>query len=101
MNKQKAAMSDTSSDQQSLKYEIRVIGHLDPRWSAWFDGLTLSLENDGTTLISGPIVDQAALHGVLRRLRDVGLSLVSITQVEALPPANTSENPHPTQRSTT
>jgi hypothetical protein len=94
-------MSSEATDQESPRYEIRVVGHLDPRWSAWFDGLALSLKDDGTTVISGPIVDQAALHGVLRRLRDVGLSLVSITQVETLPPANTPENPHPTQRSTT
>jgi hypothetical protein len=94
-------MSSEATDLESPRYEIRVIGHLDPRWSAWFDGLTLSLKDDGTTAISGPIVDQAALHGVLRRVRDVGLSLVSITQVETLPPANTPEHPHPTQRSTT
>jgi hypothetical protein len=84
-------MSAMSSDQESPRYQIRVVGHLDPRWSAWFDGLTLSPEDDGTTVISGPIVDQAALHGVLRQLRDVGLTLVSITP----------EHPHPTQRSTT
>lgn len=81
-------MSAESSDQASLGYEIRVIGHLDPRWSAWFDGLDLSLENDGTTVISGPIADQAALHGVLRRLRDIGLTLVSITQVDSTGPTH-------------
>ncbi len=86
--KRRAAMSAESSDQASLGYEIRVIGHLDPRWSAWFDGLDLSLENDGTTVISGPIADQAALHGVLRRLRDIGLTLVSITQVDSTGPTH-------------
>ena len=62
-------------------YEIRVKGHLDARWSAWFDGLSLSHESDGTTLMRGPVVDQAALHGVLQKLRDVGMPLVSVTQV--------------------
>jgi hypothetical protein len=94
-------MSAEATDQDSPRYEIRVIGHLDPRWSAWFDGLTLSLEDDGTTAISGPIVDQAALHGVLRRLRDVGLTLVSITQIDTIRPVITPEQRHPIQRSTT
>ena len=64
-----------------MHYAIRVKGHLDPRWSAWFDGLSLAAEDDGTTTLQGPIADQAALHGVLQRLRDVGLALVSVTQV--------------------
>jgi hypothetical protein len=69
-------------DQDSaLHYEVRVKGHLDARWSAWFDGLTLANESDGTTTIHGPIVDQAALHGLLQKLRDAGMSLVSVTQV--------------------
>ena len=70
-----------------MQYEIRIEGHLAPRWEAWFDGLTLSTEDDGTTTIHGPVVDQAALHGLLRKLRDVGLPLVSVTQV---PPAPTT-----------
>ena len=65
----------------STEYEIRVKGHLDPRWSAWFDGLSLAKEPDGSTIISGPVVDQAALHGLLQKLRDVGIPLISITQV--------------------
>ena len=65
------------------RYEIRLTGHLDARWAAWFDGLTVSHEGDGTTLISGPIADQAALHGLLQRVRDLGLPLVSVTRVEA------------------
>ncbi len=63
------------------QYEIRVKGHLDSRWSAWFDGLSLSNDIDGTTVIHGPVVDQAALHGLLQKLRDVGMPLVSVTQV--------------------
>jgi hypothetical protein len=63
------------------QYEIRVEGHLGSRWSAWFDGLSLTTEDDGTTVIRGPVVDQAALHGLLGKLRDVGLPLVSVLQV--------------------
>ena len=64
------------------RYEIRLKGHLDSRWAAWFDGLTLTTESDGTTLIHGPVVDQAALYGLLQKIRDMGLPLVSVTQVE-------------------
>lgn len=59
-------------------YEIRVRGHLGAHWAAWFDGLSLTRGEDGTTTIQGPIPDQAALHGVLRTLRDLGLPLVSL-----------------------
>ncbi|MCW2795575.1 hypothetical protein [Nocardioides sp.] len=59
---------------------IRVQGHLDPRWSAWFDGLTVTTESDGTTLIHGPVQDQAALFGLLQKLRDVGLPLLSVVR---------------------
>ena len=62
-------------------YEIRLTGHLDAHWTAWFDGLTISRESDGTTVISGSIVDQAALHGLLQRVRDLGLPLVSVHRV--------------------
>lgn len=61
-------------------YEIRLQGHLDARWSAWFDGLDLTTESDGTTVISGPVADQAALHGLLQKVRDTGLPLLSIHQ---------------------
>jgi hypothetical protein len=63
------------------RYEIRLHGHLATRWSAWFDGLALTRESDGTTLIEGPVVDQAALHGLLQKVRDTGLPLVSVTRV--------------------
>jgi hypothetical protein len=66
----------------SGRYEIRLKGHLDSRWAAWFDGLSLTNESDGTTIIRGPVVDQAALHGLLQKVRDLGLALVSVTQVE-------------------
>ena len=64
------------------RYEIRLQGHLDPRWSAWFDGLTLSREADGTTVIHGAVADQAALHGLLQRVRDIGLPLLSVTRID-------------------
>ena len=64
------------------RYEIRLKGHLDSRWAAWFDGLSLTNENDGTTIICGPVVDQSALHGLLQKVRDLGLPLVSVTQVQ-------------------
>jgi hypothetical protein len=71
-------------------YEIRVKGRLAARWSAWFDGLTIDTDtNDGTTAISGPIVDQSALHGLLQKLRDVGLTLISLTEL----PNNTPTEP--------
>ena len=68
------------------RYEIRLAGNLDARWASWFDGLTVGHEADGTTLVSGPIADQAALHGLLQRVRDLGLPLVSVTRDEADPP---------------
>ena len=71
----------TGQDAHSGRYEIRVRGHLAPHWAAWFDGMSLTRGTDGTTTIHGPVVDQAALHGLLRTLRDTGLPLVSVTQV--------------------
>ncbi len=64
------------------RYEIRLEGHLDSRWTAWFDGLALTQDSDGTTIIHGLVTDQAALHGLLQKVRDLGLPLVSVTQVE-------------------
>jgi hypothetical protein len=65
-------------------YRIRVQGHLDQRWTAWFDGLLLSHDLDGTTLLQGHVADQAALHGLLARVRDTGLTLVSVTRADGL-----------------
>ncbi len=64
-------------------YEIRVRGHLDSTWSAWFDGLTLTTLPNGDTVLAGPIADQAALHDVLTKVRDLALPLVAVSQVMA------------------
>ena len=64
-------------------YEIRLDGHLGSQWSDWFDGLTITLEDDGQTLLTGSVVDQAALHGLLKKVRDLGLPLLSVTRVES------------------
>ncbi len=72
-------------------YEIRIGGHLDQHWSVWFDGLTLTHESDGTTRLSGFVADQAALHGVLTKVRDLGIVLIS---VEAVDRAATPEADH-------
>ena len=63
-------------------YEIRIKGHLDDRWADWFEGLTITLEDNGDTLLTGPVVDQAALHGLLRKVRDLGIPLLSVNRVE-------------------
>jgi hypothetical protein len=65
------------------RYEIRLEGHLDDRWVNWFEGLTLTREDNGETLLSGPVVDQAALHGLLRKVRDLGMPLLSVTRVRS------------------
>jgi len=67
---------------QHQRYEIRLKGHLDDRWTEWFESLTVSLEEDGNTLLTGLVVDQAALHGLLKKIRDLGLPLVSVNQVQ-------------------
>jgi hypothetical protein len=67
---------------QPVVYQIRIKGHLDPKWKVWFEGLDITLEEDGDTILTGPVIDQAALHGLLRKVRDLGMTLISVTRVE-------------------
>jgi len=67
---------------QLMVYQIRVKGHLGRQWTDWFGSVTITLEDNGNTLLTGPVVDQAALHGMLRKVRDLGLPLVSVIRVE-------------------
>ena len=67
---------------QPMVYQIRIKGHLGPQWVAWFDGLAITLEADGETLLTGPVVDQAALYGLLRKVRDLGMPLISAVRVK-------------------
>jgi hypothetical protein len=76
------ASRDPTHADDAAAYEIRLVGHLDARWSAWFDGLSVTHERDGTSVIHYPAADQAALHGLLRKVRDLGLMLVSVNHVE-------------------
>ena len=79
-------MSETpasiKADPEPELYEIRLKGHLDDHWAGWFEGLTITLEENGSTLLSGPLADQAALHGILKKVRDLGLTLLSVNSVE-------------------
>jgi hypothetical protein len=70
---------ETRSAAMSQYYEIKIKGHLDPRWSDWFEGLELTDLDGGETMLSGPLADQAALHGLLERIRDLNLTLISVT----------------------
>jgi hypothetical protein len=65
-----------------LVYQIRIKGHLGPQWTDWFEGLIITQEENGDTLLTGPVVDQAALHGLLKKVRDLGMPLTSVTRVE-------------------
>jgi hypothetical protein len=76
-------------------YEIHVRGHLPPEWSDWFDGLAVTLTPDGDTLLSGPVPDQVALHGLLARVRDLGLVLVSLQPIESSSDTPISHDPAP------
>ncbi|MCP4937375.1 MAG: hypothetical protein GY927_24980 [bacterium] len=63
-------------------YRIRIKGHLSSQWSDWFEGLTITLEEGGNTLLSGPVVDEAALHGLLKKVRDLGMPLLSVNRIK-------------------
>ena len=93
-------MSEMSSgaDHGPGRYEIRLKGHLQPRWTSWFDGMTVSNQDDGTTVLRGLVVDQSALHGLLHKVRDIGLPLVSVVRVTADESPASPDDPatHPT-----
>jgi len=74
--------ASTEDRYRSGHYEIRLKGHLAERWVNWFGGLTISLEDNGDTLLAGPVVDQAALHGLLKKVRDLGMPLISVIRVK-------------------
>ena len=78
MSKELAATSDFD---QSQVYQIRIKGHLDSQWTDWFEGMVITLEDNGDTLLSGPVIDQAALHGLLKKVRDLGMPLISVNRV--------------------
>jgi hypothetical protein len=78
-------------------YEVRVAGHLDDHWATLLDDLTLTRHDDGTTLLTGPVIDQAQLHGLLTRVRDIGVPLLSLRTVDAAAPARPRS---PTRRAT-
>ena len=70
-----------SSTQREQVYQLRVKGHLDPRWNSGFDGLLITLEDNGDALLTGAIADQAALYGLLKKLRDLGLPLLAVNRI--------------------
>ena len=74
--------ASTEHHHQPQLYEIRLVGHLDSRWADRFEGMSFTHESDGTTILYGPVVDQAALHGLLRKVRDLGVPLISAIRVE-------------------
>jgi hypothetical protein len=77
-----SATNDSTRPQHEFElHEIRVQGHLDQRWTDWLDGMTVSHQSDGTTTLTGPLADQAALHGVLNRIRDLALPIVSVRRI--------------------
>jgi hypothetical protein len=75
-------LTPKSDPSQPMVYQIRIKGHLGHQWTDWFEGLTITLEEDGETLLTGPVVDDAALHGLLKKVRDLGMPLLSVIRVE-------------------
>ena len=75
----------TTNPSQPVVYQIRIKGHLGHQWTDWFEGLTITLEEDGDTLLTGLVIDQAALHGLLKKVRDLGMPLVSVSPLEPGP----------------
>ena len=78
----RATHPSSKYDDEARTYEIRLKGHLDDKWADWFEGLTITRADNGETLLSGPVVDQAALHGLLRKVRDLGMVLISVICIQ-------------------
>jgi hypothetical protein len=75
-------LEETSDPCQAMIYQIKIKGHLGAEWTGWFEGLTITLGEDGDTLLAGPVVDQAGLHGLLKKVRDLGMPLLSVNCIE-------------------
>ena len=89
-------MSETTTPEEHRAaelYEIRLKGHLDDRWAGWFEGMTLTRDANGETRLTGAVVDQAALHGLLRKVRNLGVTLVAVVQLDANQPNHPGANP--------
>ncbi len=95
----------TTDANEPAVYQIRLQGHLGPEWAAWFGGLTVTLEEQGVTLLTGPVADQAAFHGLLKKVRDLGLPLLLVNRVEsglaAVSENNEADQSHSKQESST
>jgi hypothetical protein len=91
-------MSENESIDKTEIYQIKIKGLLDEKWSDWFDGLTITSQNERETILVGPVLDQGALHGLLAKIRDLSLTLISVEQInkqdEKLSPQSTSEDHH-------
>lgn len=85
--------ASTDDHHEPGHYEIRIRGHLDDRWTDWFEGLTITLNDNGETLLTGPIVDQAALHGLTKKVRDLGMPLLSVNRIASNQPDSSDIKP--------
>jgi hypothetical protein len=87
-------LNSTTDSHEPLAYQIRLKGQLGSEWADWFGGVSITLEDNGTTLLTGPALDQAALHGLLKKVRDLGLTLISINPIEPDPAEVTVAGQH-------
>ncbi len=78
-------MANELEPNQFIVYQIRITGHLDSRWADWFGGMTITLQDNGDTLLTGSVIDQAALYGLIKKIRDLGMPLVSVNRVDPHP----------------
>lgn len=76
-------MANERDQSQPMEYQIRIEGHLGPQWTDWFGGMTITLEDNGDTLLTGPVIDQAALYGLLKKVRNLGMPLISVHCIES------------------